>query len=209
MEKNNKGLYIVISILGVLVVLLSGYIIYDKVLSNNNSINDNMNTDKDKDEKKEKDENNYTNWIDYVMGSDINSIELGYCVNDTENNNNGVPIKKNIQITKSELDKILGEVKKGTLTKNYYGGLGGPCLNGIDINYTVNSKEYKLNLLLYRIIDPVNTNDEKILSYLESSNYSIKKYSDEIDLDKEPYIFEYTYDENIIDTILNQHNISK
>ena len=45
--KNNKGLYIVVGVLCVLVLLLGGYIVYDKVLSNSSNdgntstINDN------------------------------------------------------------------------------------------------------------------------------------------------------------------------
>lgn len=35
--KNNKGLVIITIILGVLVVLMVGYIVYDKVLNQNNN----------------------------------------------------------------------------------------------------------------------------------------------------------------------------
>lgn len=36
LEKNNKGLYILLGVMFVIILLLAGYILYDKVLSNKN-----------------------------------------------------------------------------------------------------------------------------------------------------------------------------
>ena len=78
-------------------------------------------------------------------------------------------------------------------------------MGGIDVNYTVDNKQYKLDLVLYKFIDPEYTNDQKIISYLEDTNYTIKTYDDNLDLNTEPYMFEYTYNQDIIDTIVSAY----
>ena len=194
-KNSNKWLYLIIVILCILVLLLGGYIVYDKVLENTNENINSINQDND---------NKYTNWMDYIMDTDISSIKLGFCV-DAPSNEHGIPTKETIDITKNDLNKIFTEMKKGTISKNYYGGLGGPCMTSIDVNYTNNDKQYKLDLVLYKFIDPEFTDDQNILSYLEDASYTIKKYNDDIDLSVEPYMFEYTYNKDIIDAIIRQY----
>lgn len=194
-KNSNKWFYLIIVILCILVLLLGGYIVYDKVLENTNENINSINQDND---------NKYTNWMDYIMDTDISSIKLGFCVDDPSNEN-GIPTKETIDITKNDLNKIFTEMKKGTISKNYYGGLGGPCMTSIDVNYTNNDKQYKLDLVLYKFIDPEFTDDQNILSYLEDASYTIKKYNEDIDLSVEPYMFEYTYNKDIIDAIISQY----
>lgn len=223
-QKNNKGVYVVIAILCVLVLLLGGYIVYDKVLENDTEINENNNdmdqgndvsqdnnvTNQDNNNVNQDNDNNNTNhgndnkWMDYIIDTNISSIKLNYCVDDPSNDM-GSPTKKTIDITKNDLNRIFTEMKKGTISKNYYGGLGGPCMTSIDVDYTTNNKQYELVLVLYKFVDPEFTKDQKVLSYLEDTNYTIKKYNDDIDLNTEPYMFEYTYNKDIIDTIIDEY----
>lgn len=208
-HKNNKGLYVIIAVLCILVLLLLGYIIYDKVLKNDIGVNNN-DTNKDNTNINQDDANgtvntsSYNNWIDYIMNTDINSIKLNYCVEDSLSDV-GIPTKKTVDITKNDLNRIFVEMKRGTIYKNYYGGLGGPCMKSIDIDYATNNGQYELRLILYRLIDPSITKDQKIISYLENANYTIKKYNEDIDLNTEPYMFEYIYNEEIVDTIVDEY----
>ena len=72
MEKNNKRLYVIIAVLLVLVMVLGGYIVYDKVNNKDELENKNQSIDNDKNDSKDdnKDINtpvSYDNWMDYVI----------------------------------------------------------------------------------------------------------------------------------------------
>ncbi len=213
-QKDNKVLYVVIVLLCVLVLLFGGYIIYDKVLINDTETNEKNNvTNQDNYEANQNNDNtnqdnikqgNGNKWMDYILNTNISSIELSYCVDDPSNDI-GIPTMKKISITKNDLNRVFAEMKKGTIAKNYYGGLGGPCMTSIDIDYTTNDEQYELDLVLYKFVDPEFTKDQKILSYLEDTNYTVKKYSDDINLEIESYMFEYEYNEDIINTIIDEH----
>ena len=212
-KKSNTGLYVVIVILGILVLFLGGYIVYDKVFENDAQINNNNNNesssnneilDNDTSVNQNQDTNNYTNWMDYIMSTNINSIKLGYCVS-VISNGNEVPTLNEIDINRNDLNRIFSEMKKGSIAKNYNRGLGGPCMPSVKIGYTNSDQQYELSLIIYRIIDPEYTNDQKILSYLENTNYTINTYNDNIDLNTEPYMFDYTYNQEVIETIINEY----
>lgn len=201
-KNNKKSLYVIIAILCVLVLLLGGFIIYDKVLKNNPKQNEtNNNTNQDNTPTEEESTNN---WMDYILNNEINSIELTYCTDDPTNEL-GIPTKKSINITKNDLNKIFDEMKKGTIYKNYSVGLGGPCMGKINIDYTTNKKQYNLNLILYQLIDPDFTEDQKILSYLEDTNYTIKNYNNDININNEPYMFEYDYNIEIVNKLIEEY----
>lgn len=216
-QKNNKILYGIIVILCCLVLVLVGYIVYDKVLEKGTVINENNNEIiQDNDSKQDNNVtnpdnsnnntnyDNYNNWMDYIMSTDINSIKLEYCVEDSSNEDE-IPLKKTLDISKKDLNRIFVEINKGKLVKNYYGGLGGPCMPSIDITYNTNKKQYNLDLFLYSFIDINDIKDQNILNHIQNSNYTIKKYSDDIDLETEAYMFEYVYNEDIINTIISEN----
>lgn len=177
-------------------------------ITNINNTNNNNQTGNDIDLNKNNEDVNleYDSWITYIINSNINSVVVDYCVatGNIEMSDYNV-VNKTINITSSDLNRILAEMKKGKVTKNYYGGLGGDCSYGIDINYTTN-KNYNVRLQSNKYISyDYNNVDEVGLAYLENTNYTIKKWSENIDLETEEYMFEYTYDDSIIDTIINEY----
>ena len=190
MKDNNKILVVLVIILSVLVLVLGGYLFYDKVLSNNDVNGSDVNND------------SYDNWMDYIMNSNINSIQLSYCI-DNNVDDEGLPIRNTINITKKDLNRIFNEMKKGTITKKYYGDFAGPCTKSIDVNYISNNTAYQLLIndgySIGTIVDP------KILSHLENTNYSIENIGNETDLTKAPYTFEYDYNKAIINEIIDNY----
>lgn len=90
MEKKNTGLVILVIILSLVVVGLGGFIVYDKVLSNNevenpskenqNDITDNNQTNQNEDNQTNKEENNNSNLQDNNSNECINqdSVEVDY-----------------------------------------------------------------------------------------------------------------------------------
>ena len=185
MNKINKVLVVLVIILSVFVLALSGYLINDKILKNNTNSND---------------------WMDYIMNSDINSIELSYCLDNTYNDHE-LPIRETINITNNDLSTIFNEMKKGTITKHYYGGFGGPCMRIINVKYTSNETEYVLKITDGGSILSIDASskDKKILTYLENTEHTINNYDKETDLTNAPYTFEYTYNGTIIDEIINNY----
>lgn len=199
MKNNNKGLYVIVAILLILVIVLGGYIVYDKV-NNKDGL-------EDKNQNVNNNDNNtpvsYDNWMDYLLSTDISSINIEQCVLTNEE----VGWERNdIKITKDDLSKIFNEMKKGTISKYYYGGYGGSCISSIVIVYKADNTNYKLNLVEYYKIDSGQEYiDPKVLSYLEKSNYTIKKWSEDIDMDHEPYSFDYNYNTEIVDDIISKY----
>lgn len=176
----------------------------DDIINDSNKINDNINGDNNDNELN--DDSNYENankWMDYVMSANISSIKLKYCIYDESGENE--PEQDVIDITKNDLNRIFTEMKKGSISKSYYGGYGGPCTSSINIEYSTNDINTMLKLVYFKLLDFNSTKDNKVISYLESSSYLVKKYKDDIDLDNEPWTFEYTYNTDIIDTIYNEY----
>lgn len=208
MVKNNKGLYVIIAILLVLVMALVGYIVYDKVNNKDELENKNQSIDNDKNDSKDdnKDINtpvSYDNWMDYVISADINEIDVNYCVFMKEEN---IWKRESVKITKDDLSKIFDEMKKSTLTKDYTGGYGGPCNESLDIKYCSENNDYTLSIMYYSFIDPMNKeNDPNVLSYLKNSNYTVENYTDNMDPEKSQHVYEYNYDNKIVDDIINEY----
>lgn len=217
-QKNIKWLYIIISIL---LLSMIGYFIFDIVFKNESSSNNasllenGANNNTTNEENKETNTNNSyivnesgnneigNKWMEYILSTDINSIQLNYCVDDPSNEN-GIPTKKTIDIKKDDLNRVFTEMKKGDVYREYFVGLGGPCMDDIYINYTSERKEYELDLVLFKYIDLSFTKDKKVLSYLKDTKYIIRKY-DNIDLDTHPFMYEYSYNEEIVDEIIESY----
>ena len=216
MIKKLKLIFVIVVI--AFIFLISGIFIGKYFFSDKNIIvNDNKNNESvNNSDNNENLDNN--DWMSYIINSDINSIKLSYCTTEGELDSSDYKvINHSIDITKNDLNRIFTEMKKGTVTKNYYGGLGGDCSENILINYKtdeivyinelpVNNYIYTLNIISNRFISFTSQlNDERVLSYLENTNYTVKKWNEDIDLNIEPYMFEYTYDETIIDTIISEN----
>lgn len=205
--KKIKNLFI--AILCILVLSLEGCAANDNdtndnIINDSNEINDNINDNNNDEVKNNNDNNENANkWMDYIMSTNINSIKLKYCIYDESGVN--APEQEIIDITKDDLNRIFTEMKKGTISKSYYGGFGGPCTSSINIEYSTADIQTELKLVYFKLFDFNSTRDNKVLSYLESANYTIKKYKDDIDLENEPCTFEYTYNEDIIDTIYSEY----
>ena len=205
MIKKLKLIFVIVVI--AFIFLISGIFIGKYFFSDKNIIvNDNKNNESvnNTDDKENLDNND---WMSYIINSNINSVKLNYCTDDGELNSSDYNvINHSIDITEEDLNRIFTEMKKGTVAKNYYGGLGGPCMWSVDINYTTAKNQYELSLFLNKFIKYDENNvDEAVLSYLENTNYTVKKWSEDIDLNTETYMFEYTYDETIIDTIISEN----
>lgn len=204
MGKNNKRLYVIIAVLLVLVMVLGGYIVYDKVNNKDELENKNQSIGNDKNDSKDINTPvSYDNWMDYVISADINEIDVNYCVFMKEEN---IWKRESVKITKNDLSKIFDEMKKSTLTKDYTGGYGGPCNESLDIKYHSENKDYTLSIMYYSFIDPMNKeNDPNVLSYLKNSNYTIENYTDNMDPEKSQHVYKYNYDNKIVDNIINEY----
>lgn len=197
MKNNNKGLYVIVAILLALVIVLGGYIVYDKVNNKDGLEDKNQNVNNNDNDTPV----SYDNWMDYLMSTDISSINIEHCVL-----TNNIYEQNSIKVTKDDLSKIFDEMKKGTISKYYYGGYGGPCISSIVIVYKADNTNYKLDLIGFVKVDPSQEYiDPKVLSYLEKSNYTIKKWSEDIDMDHEPYSFDYNYNTEIVDNIISKY----
>ena len=204
MGKNNKRLYVIIAVLLVLVMVLGGYIVYDKVNNKDELENKNQSIGNDKNDSKDINTPvSYDNWMDYVISADINEIDVNYCVFMKEEN---IWKRESVKITKNDLSKIFDEMKKSTLTKDYTGGYGGPCNESLDIKYRSENNDYTLSIMYYSFIDPMNKeNDPNVLSYLKNSNYTIENYTDNMDPEKSQHVYKYNYDNKIVDNIINEY----
>lgn len=185
----NKKIMLIISTIAILSVILTITLI---LTNNNNSTSKNHNTV------------NTNDWMEYILNTDIQKITINYC---KDNNSNGETTyeKKAINITNEELASIFTEMKKGTITKNYYGGLYSPCMPNISIDYKNKKEEYTLKLEMNRFIDVSNAETNKLLSFLEQTNYTITKMDENMDITKDPYMFEYTYNETIIHALAEKY----
>lgn len=178
-QKNNKG----IIILTLLVVALSSYIIYDKVLSmeNKNNIVDNNNQN----ESDNKIDNNI-NWYDYLTSQEFVSASLKVCQIDGKNvhykgaENQGTPgVSRNI--TEEELKNILNTLYKSERNNERYpeviktGGYPEPaCVDTIVYKYMRDGKEYEFIL---NDATSIVSEDEKFIKILDNSINSYQYYA--------------------------------
>lgn len=191
--KNKKTIIIISSI-----AILSLIIAITLILTNDNpNLSIGHNNGKPKD------------WMEYILSTNIKSINLNYCIEDNPNAENGYQ-PKTIQIKKEELELIFNEMKKGELTKVYYGGMYHPCSSGIEINYTnSDNKDYKLYLYMNKYINVEEAESKKILGYLEKTKHLTEKWMDDMDIETTPYMFEYSYNESIIENLITQYTEEK
>ena len=202
-RKNNFGLVLIILV--ICFIFGAGGFYLDSKFSDDNQgnnddemqLDDTNNSDSDKNNNGDSNEMSTDyDWMDYIMNSDISFITVTYCV-DKNIDEGMIASPEDIEITKDDLKRIFTEMKKGSVVKDYVGGFGGPCMWGVDINYSTD-KNYELTLFLNRY---VSTDDKKILSLLELEDYTIEYSYDEAGATP---MFRYDWKSSIIDTIVKE-----
>ena len=173
MKKNT-----IIIVLIIIVLCLTGYIVYDKVISK-----DNEQTNEPTNNTNQITENNQKEtWIDYLLSTDINSIEVNYCDLSIDKSL-GAERLKSTDITKEELAKILNQLKDETLIKWYLAGTGcGGCCPSIQVKYSTTygnfSFTYGHNGFYVKQENIVGTSqlsfeDINFLKVIENSDYKV------------------------------------
>ena len=131
MKKSN----IVIILLLVVVFGLSGYIVYDKILSDNKE-NDKALTDNKENDNKENDNIKLSEWAIY-----LNNYELILTESVWNNDADECEFSK-VSITSDNIKKVFAELSNKKITKKYYGDMpptGTICSNRYKLQYGKNS----------------------------------------------------------------------
>lgn len=148
MEKKNVGLKVLVVILSLLVVGLSGFIVYDKILSNNETenndnteinddVNNNMNTNTN---------NNSQNTQDY---------------NGFISPEEHVEIEENIKPKLVEIFKFVYNYNKSKFYGNY-------CVGGTDKNDTINPPSGADSIHKYNIASTEYSSFKEMMDYLKT-----------------------------------------
>lgn len=178
MKKN-----ILIIILTIMVIGLSGYIAYDKLL-NNNETTKNQNK-----EENNKDTENNISWLDYLLEQEFVSASLSICRIDDKyvyykDQDSGPNPGVYRNITEEELKTILNTINESERNDNPFGeivkgyGYAAPaCTDELNYRYIHNGKEYSFKLAAETIII---TEDQDFIEILnkhmdEYSNYALNK----------------------------------
>ena len=195
-EKNrNSGLIVLIVILCLAVLVLGGYIVYDKMFSNKgtptNENTNNIPSDSPVIEEK------LPEWAEYLLKQNISSIVVNNrtCTMDDDGMHESTE-----QLTVDQLRKVLAEVTKAKLTKyKDIGGFGGPCLKNIKVKYN-DTKEFEL--FLYKYID-IEKTDSEIITLLEKENYTNVDSRTNTPVPENPQsMFEYDWNGAYLDILL-------
>lgn len=193
MDNKKSGIIILVLLLILIIGGVGTYFI----------LNINMGKELIRDDKKEENTSNqsnnleYIDWMDYILKSDIKSVKMNYC----DYIDGELSETKTIQINENDLKRIFEEIRKGTLVKNYGGGFGSPCNDGLVITYANNNNEYGLEIIMNHLVSN-DIQDKIILSLLEQSNYEVSK---DFEYDENDYTYVYSYDMDIINTIIDEY----
>ena len=170
MKKNT----IIIIFLSLLVVLLGGYIVYEKTSSKD------LEPEKEESTQEEPIENSQEDWIDYLLNQDIQKITLKYCPD-----KNDAQSRQTYNLTKDELNQIFTPLKQDKLIKHWKGGMGGygcACCDLIQVDYKTekgeynfkyNNNEIKSGIVVRNKNDKTNNNniaDVDLLEVMESNH---------------------------------------
>ena len=166
-----------------MVIVLSGYIVYDKLLDNNETM-ENRNQ-----EENNKDTENNISWLDYLLEQEFVSASLSVCkIDDKDVYNKDTDFQPNPgarrDITQEELKTILNTIYESETGTHPYGeiiksyGYAAPaCEDKLGYKYIHNGKEYSFKLAAETIII---TEDQDFIEILnkhmdEYSNYALNK----------------------------------
>ena len=184
-KKKSKCLIFLIVILSLLVLGLSGYILYDKVLSNKeiptNEVINNVPSDNNVIEEK------LPEWVEYLLKQDIKSISY-----QSGRTNDNFECESPKSMTKEQLKKVLEKMTAAKLKKYDMGGAGGQCWQGITVKYGSNS----LNIFMGKYLS-VDELDSNILELLEKEDYINEKST----MPTPWWVFEYNWDTSYIDSL--------
>jgi len=202
MKKTN----IIIIILMLLVLGLSGYIVYDKVLNTEDG-NTNYRDNNNQNDGNEVDNNNQDvnienivlpEWVNYLTGFDLVLTESVYDHNKNE------CVDEKVSISQSDLKKVLAELSTKELTKNYYGSMppvGSACNGLFRLTYGENS-------IQFQITGDFSTNDKVLDSKLDLDINGTWYQKDYKQFDGYAYYFPL-FEEGELTTIVNKYRTNK
>lgn len=194
-KKTNKLLYC-IAVLSVLVIVLGGFIFYDKVLTrsepvsinidknsktgsnsttnNDNSKANNNSVDMPKELKLESIKENsdkYEKWYDYLLKQNINEITISICEKEDGCDPAELSCPKPKVISKEQLTKVLEEMTKLKLIKHLDSlGFGGSCFEGINVKY--GDKSFNLSYVRDEMF--INSDDDNLMTLLDKESFEAR-----------------------------------
>lgn len=194
MEGNKKQnvIIILLTVIIVLLLFLIGFILFgnnkfsdekqDNTVNNETSINEEVNNN----------EVSYSNWMNHILDSDIQSITLTR--NSDINSEKMNTIK--INLTTEDLKTIFVKLNNYNLEKVMITGLGIPE-NQLDISYKYGEDTYKISIFdKYIITEFVGINkDEQLMNLLNNSKYT--DYSDNSGTGGVIFMFDNSYNGSI------------
>ena len=171
-----------------MVIGLSGYITYDKLLNINDKKENNIETENQKEENNNEIENDIS-WVDYLLEQEFVSASLNVCrIDDKYVYNKDLDGQPNPgagrNITEEELKTILNTINESeTGTHPYsesvkrYGYAAPACADELNYRYIHKGKEYSFQLAAETIIITEDQDFVEILnkSMDEYSNYALNK----------------------------------
>ena len=204
MEKKNTGLVVLVIILSLLVLGLGGYIVYDKLLSENNEEipkdeNNNKIVEDNVENEMQQNTSFNSNWINYLLSTHIleakisrlRSVDLG----------DDYDLNKTVTISMNDLKNILTDLEDNKLIKTYSNGRGGPDKDHLTIKYEYNEKIYKFEIFYGSI--SVTSLDEELKNILNDNNYEEKDLQYK-DVDGSFYFYDIdNYSDSIFDSYFN------
>lgn len=185
MNKINKVLVVLVIVLSILVLALSGYIIYDKVLNKkNNNQSDILEQTK------------YNNWTDYILNSDIQEITINRTRAAVKENEED--ISKKTTISKEKLKEIFTKLKKYNLVKKYTLGMGIADGDILSITYKKDNVDYIFEIPNgYIFVETID--DSELLNIIEDDQYTVE--NEELSSENGSfYVYKYDYDNSIFDS---------
>lgn len=113
-------------------------------------------------------DNNYANWMNYLLEQNITNITLERTTEDGSNN-------KSVDLTTDDLNAIFIKMGEYKLVKNYVEGIGFTGSDKLTITYTKNDSDFNITINDGVIMaNNETTNDSELLQEFEKSEYVIE-----------------------------------
>lgn len=190
---NDKKKNIIIIVLSLIIVLLIGFILGSNFRDDEteNNINDNQNVN----ENTNNDEVSYSNWMDYILNSEIQSVTL------IRNNEITLSEESRINLTKEDLKNIFVNFKNLELEKYKTTGIGVP-VNELSVSYKVNNNIYNL-VIADDTIFMRDNDDSKLIGLLDKVAVLEDNGLNDVD---SGYVFRFktSYNTNIYDSYFQE-----
>ena len=192
-EQKNKALVAIIIVSCIIVLVLGGYIIYDKVLKNDKKkgelpIVSPTNTPTN---------NQLPEWVSYLLNQDIISVSETH-ITDWADENNYTCVENDF--TKAQLESILEKMTASQLKKYYTqeitDKISNLCSNhGIIVKYGNNNELY---IFQYKKIIVNSKFDSELMNLIEK-DVDIREEEKDSNLS---VVYEYNWDDDFINTII-------